>query len=121
MYPDAFVLCGPHAGNVTVVEDPVIVFEVLSAGHGPTRPDTQTARLQDRIPSLKAIVYVAYDRVRIDIVRRQAEGRWDDEDAIEGKDAVLELPEAGVSLPLDESLLGERDDEQGRAEWAEGA
>jgi Uma2 family endonuclease len=99
MYPDAFVLCGPHAGNLTAVEDPVVVFEVLS--EGTAQYDLTRKRLAYKtIPSLKAIVYVASDRVRIDLVRRQADGRWDDEDALEGTGAVLELPEVGVTLRL---------------------
>ncbi|HEX8375854.1 MAG TPA: Uma2 family endonuclease, partial [Geminicoccaceae bacterium] len=32
MYPDTFVRCGPRDDDRTVVDDPVIVFEVLSPG-----------------------------------------------------------------------------------------
>ncbi len=105
MYPDAFVLCGPHAGDLTAVEDPVIVFEVLS--ESTAQHDLTRKRLAYKtIPSLKAIVYVASDRARIDLVRRQADGRWDDEDALEGQEATLKLAEIGANLPLAEIYAG---------------
>jgi Uma2 family endonuclease len=31
-YPDAFVFCTPVPANVTIIKDPVVVFEVLSPG-----------------------------------------------------------------------------------------
>jgi Uma2 family endonuclease len=42
-YPDAFVFCTPAPGNVTVIKDPVVVFEVLGPG---------TSRI-DRIDKLR--------------------------------------------------------------------
>jgi Uma2 family endonuclease len=105
MYPDAFVLCGPHAGNLTAVEDPTVVFEVLS--ESTAQHDLTRKRLAYKtIPSLKAIVYVASDRTRIDLVRRQADRRWDDDDAAEDQGAILELPEVAGTLALEEIYAG---------------
>ncbi len=105
IYPDAFVLCGPHDGKITSVDDPVVVFEVLS--ESTVKDDLTRKRLAYKtIRSLKAIVYVSPDRARIDLVRRQTDGRWDDEDAVEGMGAALELPEVGVRLPLEEIYAG---------------
>jgi Uma2 family endonuclease len=104
-YPDAFVRCGPPVGRGTSADDPVIVFEVLS--EGTVKDDLTRKRLAYKtIPSLKVIVYVSPDRARIDLVRRQPDGRWDDGDAVEGEGAVLGLPEVEATLPLDEVYAG---------------
>lgn len=101
MYPDLFVRCGPREGRRTGVEDAVVVFEVLSEG---TAKDdlTRKRRAYKAMPSLRAIVYVSQDQASIDPVRRQADGSWEDEDALEGLSAALELPEIGVRLALAE-------------------
>jgi Uma2 family endonuclease len=105
MYPDAFVRCGPAAGGATFVDDPVIVVEVLSLGTA--QYDLTRKRLAYKtIPSLRAILYVHPDRARIDIVRRDADGRWDDDAPAEGLDAALALPEIGARLALGEVYEG---------------
>ena len=99
MYPDAFGRCGPIAPTATVVDDPVIVFEVLSPGTAPH--DLTRKRLAYKtIASLRLIVYVHPDRPRIDLVRRQADGRWDDDAPVESLDGVLELPEIASQLAM---------------------
>src|SRR4051794_33467676 len=82
------VRCGPIDANATAAPDPVIVVEVLSQGtaqHDLTRKRLTRKRLAYKtIPSLCAILYVHQDRLRIDLVRRQPDGRWDDADPAEG-------------------------------------
>jgi Uma2 family endonuclease len=98
VYPDVVVRCGAPGGKATTVEDPVVVFEVLSettARHDLTRK----RQVYKGIPSIKIIVYVSQDEYRLDIVRRGADDRFDDE-VLEGPDAVLALPEIGASLTL---------------------
>lgn len=105
MYPDAFVRCGPAHGTATFIGDPVLVVEVLSPGTA--QHDLTRKRLAYKaIPSLRAILYVHPDRARIDLVRRDAAGRWDDDQPAEGLDATLELPEIGTSLALAEVYEG---------------
>lgn len=99
LYPDAFVLCGPAAPDIEIVDSPLVVFEVVS----PTSAEHDLTRKRlayETIPSLKVIVYVAQDRARLDIVRRQANGRWDDDEPVVGLAAELALPEIGVTLPM---------------------
>jgi Uma2 family endonuclease len=104
-YPDAFVRCGQPVGRGTTAADPVVVIEVLS--EGTARDDLTRKRLAYKtIPSLRVIVYISPDRARIDVLRRQPDGRWDDEDAVEGLDAALALPEIGASLPMAEIYEG---------------
>jgi Uma2 family endonuclease len=99
MYPDAFVRCGAADGGATFVEDPVIVVEVLSAGTA--QHDLTRKRLAYKtIPSLRVILYVHPERPRIDIVRRQPDGRWDDDEPVEDLPGVLELPEIELRLAM---------------------
>ncbi len=99
LYPDALVLCGPRDPRATRVEDPLLVVEVLS--ESTAQHDLVLKRLAYKtIPSLRLILYVAQDRPRVDLVRRGADGRWDDGEPAVGLDAVLELPELGCAVPL---------------------
>ncbi len=99
MYPDALVRCGPRDDRATTIEDPVLVAEVLSE-HTAQHDLLHKRQAYKTIPSLRVILYVAQDRARIDVVRRGPDGRWDDDEPAVGPDAVLELPELAVSLPL---------------------
>ena len=99
LYPDAFVLCGPSDPDTEIVDSPVVVFEVVSATSA--QHDLTRKRLAYKtIPSLKVIVYVAQERARLDIVRRQADGRWDDDEPVLGLEGELMLPEIGVTLGM---------------------
>jgi len=104
MYPDAFVRCGPGDPRATHVDDPVLVVEVLSpstAVHDLTRK-----RLAYRsIPSLKVVLWVHPDRMRVDLMRRHETG-WVDEEPAEGPGGVVVLPELGIELPLAEIYEG---------------
>lgn len=103
MYPDAFVRCGPADPRVTQVEDPVLVVEVLSPSTA--LYDLTRKRLAyQSIPSLKCVLWVHPDRLRVDLMRRR-EGGWVDE-AVEGPDAAVELAELAVALPLRELYEG---------------
>jgi len=100
VYPDAFVRCGPPVGTGTRADDPVVVFEVLS--EGTSRNDlTRKRQVYKAMPSVGVIVYVSLAEPRLDIVRRGADGRFDDE-VLEGMDAVLDLPEIGALLTMSE-------------------
>ena len=100
VYPDVFVRCGAPTGNLTSVDDPVVVFEVLS--EGTSRDDLTRKRLVYKsIPTVKVIVYVSPDQYRLDIVRRGPDGRFDD-DVLEGSEELLELPEISARLPMNE-------------------
>ncbi len=100
VYPDVVVRCGAIGGKSTAIDDPVIVFEVLS--DSTARHDlTRKRLLYKSMPSVRAIVYVSPDQYRLDIVRRGPDGRFDDE-VLEGADATLQLPEIDATLTLAE-------------------
>ena len=98
MYPNAFVRCGPRDDRRTTTDDPVVVFEVLS--DGTVKHDLIRKRLAyESIPGLRRIVDVSADEIRLDMRVRSADGIWGDE-AVEGWDAMVELPEMGSDLPV---------------------
>ena len=99
LYPDVFVRCGTMEPGTVAVRDPIVIFEVLSTSTA--QHDLTRKRLAYKtIPSLKVIVYVAQDRARLDIVRRQADGRWDDDEPVLGLEGELMLPEISVTLGM---------------------
>lgn len=99
MYPDVFVRCGQPLQQETSCEDPVVVFEVLSASTA-QHDLTRKKHAYQAIESLRAIVYISQADASIEIVRRSASG-WDAQ-FIEGEDAVLELPEIGAAIAFSE-------------------
>ncbi len=96
-YPDVTVACGAFDPAADSVE-PAVVFEIQSP----------TTELTDRrvkpaeyaaIPSVRAYVMLAQDRPHATMLRRAANRL---PETVEGAGAVLELPEIGVAIPLDE-------------------
>ena len=99
MYPDLFVRCGGLLQQEVATDDPVVIFEVLSTSTA-QRDLTRKKYAYQSIPSVAAIVYVSEREPWVDIVRRTEHG-WAD-GYVEGLDAMLELPEIGVAVPLAE-------------------
>lgn len=100
MYPDSFVRCGPSQGQRTIVDDPVVVVEVLS-------PSTQQADLTEKrwayqaIETLHAILFVAADKPRVELVTRGPEGSWISRHFI-GLETAIPLDALGIQLPLND-------------------
>jgi Uma2 family endonuclease len=101
-YPDAFVLCSPLARGTTVVEDPVVVFEILS-------PSTATI---DRIvknqeyrgtPSIQRYVMLEQDQQAATIFTRAGDD-WVGH--VLSGEVPLDMPEIGISVPLAELYEG---------------
>ena len=101
-YPDGFVTCSQGRGTSTVVDDPVVVFEVLSPA---TAGVDQITKNQEyaAIPSVRHYVMLAHDRVGATVFAR-ADEDWVGH-VIAG-DAILVLPEIDVTLPLVELYDG---------------
>jgi Uma2 family endonuclease len=98
MYPELFVRCGPREGKRTRIEDSIVAVEVLSPR---TAKDdlARKRRVSTLLPTMRVVVYASQDEPRLDLVRRRPDGGFDDE-AVEGLNAVLELPEIGVRLAM---------------------
>ncbi len=101
-YPDAMVLCTTQDGKATVVNDPVVVFEIVS-------PSTERV---DRIvksgeyrntPSIQAYVMLQQDFVGAMVFRRAGDIWVAD---TYGPGTTLPLPVIGIELALDELYEG---------------
>ena len=94
-YPDASVVCTPPANDEDTIT-PTAVFEVLSPSTALT--DRRVKAIEyAAVPAIMVYVLLEQDRPEI-IVRRRSNG-WEAESLV-GADAVLELPEIGMSIPL---------------------
>ena len=101
-YPDGMVVCGPVNLNATYVENPTVVFEVLSPST--TRTDRiAKVREYQASPSVQRYVMLEQDGVAA-VVYARAGAMWTHE--ILTAESVLALPEIGVDLPLAELYEG---------------
>jgi Uma2 family endonuclease len=97
-YPDALVTCDPADDAKYFREKPVIVFEVLS--QETERTDQREKRFAySLIPSLKVYVLISQEKREISVLRRGRTEQWVSE-SVTGRDALLELPEIKVEIPL---------------------
>lgn len=98
-YPDAMIVCEPVTGDALFTDSPSVILEVLSPT---TRRIDETQKYRDyiTIPSLQTYVLAETDGAFLTVHRRERDGfRME---TLQGVDAVLELPEAGVSISLAE-------------------
>jgi Uma2 family endonuclease len=97
-YPDAIVDCsGPHKGSAVYLEEPRVIFEVLSPST--ERVDRGEKRLNyQALPSLETYVLVDQARLAVNAYRRTRDG-WALEILTSSGD-TLELPKIECRLPL---------------------
>jgi Uma2 family endonuclease len=98
-YPDAFVVCSPGSNASQVVSDPVVVFEILSPST--EHEDLVVKNAEYRAtPSIRRYVVLEQGRIGgLAFVRKDDD--WITE-ILDGKDAVLNLPEIGISITMAE-------------------
>jgi len=102
-YPDASVVCHENPPQDSYQDEPVVLVEVLS----PSTRRTDEGEKRDAyltIPSLAAYLLVEQDSPAVVILRRTGQGFQ--REVHEGLDAVVALPELGVTLPLAEVYDG---------------
>lgn len=99
-YPDVTVICGPvqrdpESGHVTL--NPSLVVEVVSKS---TEDWDRGEKLENykQIPSLQACVLISYQQRRVEVVRREPDGRWVTDEAGPGQSVSLPLPGAVLSV-----------------------
>jgi Uma2 family endonuclease len=98
-YPDAFVVCSPVAPRATVVSDPVVVFEVLSESTSSDDLVVKNAEYRETV-SIQRYVVLHQTSVAAIIFSRRS-GEWAT-DLVAGDNAVLQMPEIGIEIPLAE-------------------
>ena len=96
-YPDGMIICVPLPGSALFTDSPSVILEVLSPT---TRRIDEVQKLRDylTIPTLQTYILAEPDTPFITLHRRQ--GADFRQEILSGPDAVLDLPEAGISMPL---------------------
>jgi Uma2 family endonuclease len=95
-YPDAFVVCSPVEGQATVIEESVVVFELLSPSTAFVDRGAKSKECRDT-PSIQRHVMLEQDRQAATVFTRAADD-W--VGLILSGNAVLDMPEIGISIPL---------------------
>lgn len=101
-YPDAFVVCRPVGRHELVIEDPVVVFEILSPSTALTDRFIK-AREYLNTPSIRRYVILEQDFVGATVLER-AGRQWISQPATDGDE--LTMPEIDVTIPLSELYDG---------------
>ncbi len=111
-YPDASVVCSPVPRTATVMDDPVVVFEVLSSGTASVDHVVKNREYRDT-PSIRRYVMLEQDFIGATMFERSGED-WVGH--VLCAEAVLDMPEIGIQVPLAELYEGvtmERDESAG--------
>lgn len=96
-YPDVIVSCDPKDDETHYIENPTVIFEVLSKSTH--RIDTREKLLAyQALPKLQVYVMLHQDQMRA-IVHRRSNQWWPE--ILEGENAVLSLDEIGVQIALE--------------------
>jgi Uma2 family endonuclease len=102
-YPDAMIHCGSLDSDARVIDNPSVVFEILS--ESTERIDTGEKRMAYlTIPSLEAYVIVDPDVREVTVWRQQA-GQWAPQ-RYTASDAALEFASASCALTVGEIYEG---------------
>jgi Uma2 family endonuclease len=101
-YPDAFVACGEYARGVTVLDTPVVLFEILSPGTATVDRVVKNAEYR-ATASIRRYVMLEQDRMAATVFQRAGDD-WIGH-LLTG-DVALDMPEIGVSVPLAELYEG---------------
>lgn len=101
-YPDALIACTPQTGSSTIVEDPVVVFEVVSPGTSRT-DRIEKVREYQATPSIRRYVILEPDSIAATVFERAGD-TW--HGFALADDDTLRMPETGVELPLRECYAG---------------
>ena len=101
-YPDGGVTCSPIANSATIVENPVVVFEVVSESSARTDRIDKVREYQ-ATASIQRYVILEQTSVAATVFARLGE-LWT-ASALTEKD-TLQMPEIGIELPLAECYLG---------------
>ncbi len=100
LLPDLIVYCRALPRGATSLDDPSIVFEVLSDGTQRRDREDKWAVYQT-LSSLKHYVLVSRDKAHVEIIDR-GNTEWSGHRIADGLDASLMLPSFGLEVPLRE-------------------
>lgn len=96
-YPDGMISCVPLPGDALFTDSPSVILEVLSPG---TRRNDEVQKFRDylTIPTLGTYILAETDSPFLTLHRREGTGFR--RETLTVPDGILDLPEAGISIPL---------------------
>lgn len=98
-YPQGTITCTPVPGHSRILPNPVVIFEVLSPS--PRHSDTDLKLDEYRaLPTMQRYILIEEIAILVTVHARQEDGSWATSELCEG--AILDLPEVGISIPLEE-------------------
>jgi Uma2 family endonuclease len=101
-YPDGFVYCGPFQADRKVIDEPVVIFEMLSESTGSTDLITKNAEYA-ATPSVRRYVVLAQDAIGGTMFERVGED-WTGR--LLSADSLLRMPEIGIEVSMTEFYEG---------------
>lgn len=96
-YPDAIVTCSPVENQATIVDHPVVVFEVLSPSTSSIDQIDKNAEYR-AMPSVQRYVMLSQTVIGAAVFERRGPD-WVGS-LLTAPGAVLDMPELGISVPL---------------------
>lgn len=98
-YPDGMIICVPVPGDALFTDSPSVILEVLSPN---TRRIDEVQKFRDyiTIPTLGTYILAETDSPVLTLHRRDSSGFR--REILSGTDSILDLPEAGLHIPLAE-------------------
>lgn len=98
-YPDGMIICVPVSGDALFTDSPSVILEVLSPT---TRRNDEVQKFRDylTIPTLGTYILAETESPFLTLHRRDGTGFR--RETLSGPDAILNIPEAGISIPLGE-------------------
>jgi len=97
-YPDGIVVCSPVDNAAIIVNNPVVIFEILSPSTA-SEDRTVKAREYQSTPSVQHYIMLEQDRIAATVYSR-ADGDWIVQILLEN--ALLSMPEIEIEFPLAE-------------------
>ena len=101
-YPDGFVYCSRAQADRKVIDEPVVIFEVLSESTSSTDLITKNAEYA-ATPSVRRYVVLAQDAIGGTMFERDGED-WTGR--LLSADSLLRMPEIGIEVPMAEFYEG---------------
>ena len=102
--PDLGVTCAPSTPDLQLMPDPVLLIEILSPGNvKDTRSNVWT---YTTIPSVQEILVVHSTVVRVELLRRNANGSWPENPELIETGGAIKLTSIGASFLLSDIYAG---------------
>jgi Uma2 family endonuclease len=99
-YPDVVVTCTKTPGTSLLVENPVVIFEVVSPTSGRT---DRIIKLREygAVPSIRRYVILEYSGIGLTVFERSTPDQEWRATALAAED-ILRMPEIGIEIPVTE-------------------